>query len=242
VTIPEENYPAEQLNSNKNDRIYKKTTLKGTSRMYEIGGKEFKTLGKAQVFCKDIYDQYEIGDTVSEEHKNWLIAALKFRGTDGNRKIGCGVERIYIIKNPYNRKSFCIERTDGSTTDFGFTKIFQRKTDRIKISAALKDFTEACRTAISPQMREMAGLEHKMLAVHHADTPFEQLVKDFIKEYNIDVTTVKIIGHNDMEMRRRFTDHDLEQRWTEYHNAHATLVVISKEDHKKEHGAANSSK
>jgi len=60
-----------------------------------IGSHHFEKKGDALDHFKEILNSYAINDTVSDEHEDFLLLALK-NHPDCSDKIGCGVSRITV--------------------------------------------------------------------------------------------------------------------------------------------------
>lgn len=200
-----------------------------------IGGIKFKSLTDARNYTKGIYDTYDIGQTLSTEHTTFLISALHFRGQEGEQKIGCGVRRIYMISNEYGKKSFCIERNDGSETDFSYYKIFARKTGRVKKSDKRVDFEKACRYTVKDDILNIKNGSDSDIIAHHDIKQFKDIVDDFISENDIDVETIEFIGHDDGETHIEFADKNLEIMWRLYHRDVARISLVAVPEHKTLH-------
>jgi Protein of unknown function (DUF3223) len=69
--------------------------------------------------------KYKVGDAVTDQERDFLVAALRLRGAKGLEKIGTGVHRIYIDTNSFGTYCFFLERTDGTTIDFSYIKCFK---------------------------------------------------------------------------------------------------------------------
>ena len=200
-----------------------------------IGGIKFKSLTDARNYTKGIYASYRIGQTLSAEHTAFMISALHFRGQEGEQKIGCGVRRIYMTSNEYGKKSFCIERIDGSETDFSYYKIFARKTERVKKSDKRVDFEKACRYAVKDDILNIKNDFNTDIIAHHDIKPFKDIVDDFISQNNIDVETIDFDGHDDGETHIEFADKDLEIMWRLYHRDKSQISLVTASEHKMLH-------
>lgn len=64
---------------------------------------------------------------------------------------------------------------------------------------------------------------------HVPPITFEHLVQTFIAENGIDVSSVRIAGFNDNEMKKSFLDDELTRKWQLFHKRHAKLRLVSRE-------------
>mgnify|MGYP001055084577 CR=1 FL=1 len=196
-----------------------------------IGNQEFRSYTEAKRHAKNILNQHSIGRDVEPEEMCFLVDALRLRGKRGLEKIGCGVSRIYINHNQYGHRGFFIERIDGSHTDFSYIKCFTGHSKRGKITAAMKDVTQACRTAILKDKPKKGAGE----VVHHEEIPFRDIVAGFLREIKKTPEEIEVVGHEDLSEGVRFKDQSLERQFRDYHQEHAVLEVLQVEEHKQRH-------
>ena len=91
----------------------------------KLGPFNFLTWTNAFDFARNVLAKYNVGDTVTDQERDFLVAALRLRGAKGLEKIGTGVHRIYIDTNSFGTYCFFLERTDGTTIDFSYIKCFK---------------------------------------------------------------------------------------------------------------------
>jgi hypothetical protein len=207
--------------------------------MIRVGKHEFKTYSEAKEFTKNVFNKYNVGETVSEEDKEFFISGIKLREYRCDDKIGCGIKRIFVDKNKYGGKTAMLERIDGTQTDFGIYKHLERKTNKLIQTDKEVDFRKACRTAIVADKKKLKFETNSYGDVHHEEKEFSELVTQFISKYNIDVEITKFIGHKDGDIEICFIDKDLEKLWIDFHGTNSKLEVLSKEDHKLKHKSIN---
>jgi hypothetical protein len=200
-----------------------------------INGLAFKSNEAAKGYARDIFNSYDIGQTVSPEDARFLIATLRHRGPDGDEKLGCGVLRIYLGTNDYGQKSFWLERVDGTKTDFSFIKCFSRKTPRTKKTDRRVDFERACRWAVKNDSLRARGRSGCEFVAHHEGKPFAKIVDGFVSATQVDVETVEFVGHDDGETHVEFVDKRLEAQWVAYHRDEARFSILTPAEHKKRH-------
>lgn len=149
---------------------------------------------------------------VTGEDFDFIMQILN-RHTEADRKIGCGVKRIWTDQNPVytHTKCFYLERFDGTTTDFSFTHCVSPK----------DDFKSACRNAIHPQIREFRKLNNMSRdrhADHHPES-FDSLLSRFVKEHG----KCKVIPTEDNKIGCFLADENYKQKWCEFHKQEAKL-------------------
>lgn len=197
-----------------------------------IGIRKFKNKTEIKSFIKNILNRYSLeGENISKSDFEFFVALLKPRAD----KIGCGVKRIFLKYNKYGGKTFWIERVDGTQTDFSVYKLVDIINNSRTRSKNEMDFRKACRTAIVEDKKKLKFDSGLFGDVHHYDKQFEQLVMDFIKQYDIKVENVKFLGHGDGEIEVSFADEVLEKAWVEFHRRNAKMEVLPKEEHKSKH-------
>ena len=210
---------------------------------YIVAGENFKTKADLQERIKAILYQYQDRECLSEVDFVFMLEVLQ-RHPDYEVKAGSGVKAIYVQQNPVyrNTRNFWIIRLDGSETDFSYLEC-------LKETLPQKKFINACRAAIEPYTQEYKRLffdnldskayfcpytNEKLNFIgshvdHKSPKTFKQLVKDFVSQYNVDMSQVKIVGSaKDNVFQDTFEDKEFEKLWIDYHNSHAKLQVISK--------------
>lgn len=197
-----------------------------------IGIRKFKNKTEIKSFIKNILNRYSLeGENISKSDFEFFVELLKPRAD----KIGCGVKRIFLKYNKYGGKTFWIERVDGTQTDFSVYKLVDIINNSRTRSKNEMDFRKACRTAIVEDKKKLKFDSGLFGDAHHYDKQFEQLVMDFIKQYDIKVENVKFLGHGDGEIEVSFADEVLEKAWVEFHRRNAKMEVLPKEEHKSKH-------
>jgi hypothetical protein len=202
--------------------------------MIIIGNHQFKNQSAAKVFVKEKFNSYSEGETLSPSDTLFFIDLLKLREDNGIQKIGSGVKRIFVRQNKYGGNTLWIERTDGSETDFSIYKPLERKTNRVKLTQNEIDFRKACRTAIVEDKKSLKRETSSFGDAHH-EIRFEELIRNFIKLYNVDVENLNFVGHRDGDYEILFSDKILETEWIRYHRANVLWNVLSKSEHKEKH-------
>ena len=176
--------------------------------------------------CRLIRDRYLPTGILSAEDQADLLVVLATHPTL-EEKVGCGVDHIYVARNKEKPTyGFFIVRTDGSDTDIGFTYPLKNKEESDRIAAY--------REAIYPQIVQFRCDNRPPYpdceVDHHAPMTFKKIVSDFIKLHGKGDIGPTV----DNQMGRRLADEEHEKLWQEYHQEHAVLRYLTKEQHKKE--------
>lgn len=164
-----------------------------------------------------------------------FLKSLLLLHPEAVRKIGCGVEGIWVGPNEFKQPTFFLKRTDGTTTDFSYLSC-------ITPPSEIDDFKKACRRAIDPQVYafKLAAFDGRLhvqcpilnrLVVfteahvdHEPPSTFEFLVGSFFQG-----PTPEVEGGKDGSMTYRLVDRELEAEWIRWHQANARLRVVSAE-------------
>jgi hypothetical protein len=194
-----------------------------------LAGCTFTSLTAAKGYAKAILDKHNSGDLVTYNETKFLQAAIALRGAEKlKKKIGAGIESIFIGYNDSGDKAFFIRRIDGSETDFSYIKCFTNP-------SILTDFSNACRNAIQNTKATLkTGLGYDQYHVHHNGIDFKTIVQKFIEDKHIDITSVVFLSGDGIE-GSYFMDENLASDFREFHARLASLEVLPKEDHKTRH-------
>jgi hypothetical protein len=100
----------------------------GKARSIILETRTFAKAGDASAFFSNMLNRYSIGDQVSEEDANDLIALLK-RHDEQMEKVGPGIAYFEVGFPPdgYAGQCFWVVRTDSSKIDFSFKHCLERK-------------------------------------------------------------------------------------------------------------------
>jgi hypothetical protein len=206
----------------------------------KIGDKEFKYKKDAISYFKDILNSYEPTQIVGVKDFNDLIGLIEIR-PDKDEKIGCGIEKIQVIGVRYKTKCFELIRTDGSTEVFSYRNCINGK------SIPLAKFSKTCRETISEDLRKVKLTYFKKFSTkgevkcqetgelckweelnvdHRQPNTFSVIVDRFIEVHKIDINTVPYIEI--MDGVYHFTDHELVEKFKNYHRDKANLRLVKK--------------
>jgi hypothetical protein len=216
------------------------TTFKEVFLLIVIGNEAFKTKKAATEKVQEILYSYKPNEFLNFENKIF-IENLIFNHPNSEEKIGSGIQGIQVRQNPFykNTRNFYIVRTDSSETDFSFLKCITVPTQKAM-------FLQAARKATEPFMKNFKReyfIKNNMVAVceiigieityanshvdHIPPNTFENIIKDFIEEENLDINTVQFKPSADNQFGKEFENEELLSKWNEFHNKRADLRVIS---------------
>lgn len=107
-----------------------------------LGGTTFRTKGAAKKRVQEILHGAVPGVPLAgEEHA--IIQGLLQRHEHVDEKVGVGLKEIYVdlapMGSPWGGNCFYVRRVDDSTTDFGYTKCFNKMTTRQKVHSAMRE-------------------------------------------------------------------------------------------------------
>lgn len=85
----------------------------------EIGDMKFARKGDALDHPKSLLNSYRPEERVSAIDQTFLLEALK-KHPDVDKKIGVGVDHLFVRRADYGTKCFWIKRTDGSEERFSY--------------------------------------------------------------------------------------------------------------------------
>jgi hypothetical protein len=90
-----------------------------------IGPHYFSKKGEAATFLKTMLHKYDVGDKVSAEDAEVLLAALALHpdaaaNPDAAAKMGPGIAHFSVRSADFGSKCFWVNRIDGSTEKFSY--------------------------------------------------------------------------------------------------------------------------
>ena len=124
----------------------------------QILDKEFGSQQKLKEYTREILYKYNLNQDLSPEDFNFMIALIQKRHPDADKKIGGGIEKMWIRENTVNHgtnRGFHFRRVDGSTDNFSYKDACSGNTPSPE-----SHFIIACREAVSSYInryREEAG-------------------------------------------------------------------------------------
>lgn len=182
-------------------------------------------------------NKYEAGDTLQPDDEKFF-ASLFTLHSQYDDKIHDGIDHIEVERDLGNRCLF-IHRVGGSKIDCSWTECIAPATLKTIGSAAfrraVKDFIVAYKIS---QLEEVdtcpilgTDLNFNNSHVSYASPSFQNLLKTFLQEYDLDVESVELTNPDpeDGDQRGKVTDQDLVERWRDYHQQNAQLQLLSEE-------------
>jgi Protein of unknown function (DUF3223) len=213
----------------------------GKRRSIKILNREFGTTELKEYTRQLLYD-YEIGDNLSSQDLQFMVALIRQLHPDANEKIGEGIETIWIQENKVNRgtsRGFGFQRQDGSTDNFSYKACF------VKCDLLNSHFLMACREAVSilintyrenafqgigelrcPVTGKMMTLRESYVA--YLPPSFKELTEAFKKDEGLVISEKLFKTHGDGDFTMRFLDENLSKQWINYHCQYSNLQIRSK--------------
>ena len=210
-----------------------------------LNGIEFKFQKDAIEHFKNMLERYRNGQTIAGDDRDMLLALLE-RHPQADKKIGCGVKRLYKDRTDMPTSCFWIERTDGSRTDFSY-----RTAISAKEKSLYQEFLEACRVAVQDDLllakkeyfekwgdrdkKVKCALTRDKVAIseshldHEKPLTFEVLVNTFIGANDIEIKPEMLLMSQDAQFQTTMIDQELKDKFRRYHYKMAKLRVIKAE-------------
>lgn len=208
---------------------------------FNVYDKEFNSKKSVIDYVRTVKDKYEDFESLTDYDLKFMTNLLRYHPW-GDQKIGVGVKRMWIEKHEdFPTRGFCLERLDGTSTDFSFYQC-------VEPASLLRDFKGACRVAIAnyiigfkynffnkyadkngdiicPVSGDRVNI--KQSHVDHESPTFDEIVSNFIEDNSINVEQSPLCDHGDGNVGNFFIDEAFKNKWVEFHNGIAKLRVIS---------------
>lgn len=208
---------------------------------YLVNGLEFATKEALQEEIKRILYKYEPEMILDCADTDFMCDVL-FMHPHADEKIGKGVQSIGVQINPTyrNTRNFVVYRTDGTSSDFSYTKCLRPPTHRAML-------IQACRQAIAPgiiaakqsyfrqTVNPVCPITNEFLTpenthVDHAyPKTFRNLFERFIREHHVNMDKVELVRGGDNSSIVQIADKMLESLWVSFHWQEAEIRFISAE-------------
>lgn len=191
--------------------------------MIVIDGIRYHSKSVAEARLREILESYQFGQIVSEEHHSFILSCMKL-SPHGCKKIGCGVAKILVERNHGGTRGFTVLRVDDTLEDFSYKRILP--------TCARKTYHEE---DVYSAFRNLSRIPKKnpSCQLHHAGIKFVDICKSFLKEYKLKPEDIELIeirhGH------KRIKDPNIRVNFIKFHDAKATLVEVTEEEHKLLH-------
>ncbi|PHM08177.1 DCL family protein [Nostoc sp. 'Peltigera malacea cyanobiont' DB3992] len=210
-----------------------------------LNGKEFKFQKNAKEYFKKMLERYRNGQTVDTDDHEMLLALIE-RHPEADKKIGCGVKRLYKDRTDMPTSCFWIEREDGSKTDFSYlTAIAARG------KSLYQEFFEACRNAVQDDLKKIkeqffeksadetgkvkCDITGEKVAIyeshldHKKPLTFQVIVNTFLAANEIEIKHEMLSMSQDAQFQTTFLDIKLKDKFKRYHYKMADLRIIKTE-------------
>ncbi|MDH2429680.1 DCL family protein [Sphaerisporangium sp. TRM90804] len=203
-----------------------------------IGEQLFSKKSDALQACRDVLYHYPAGARVHDPtHERFLIDLLQLH-PDTERKVGSGIDHFEIRANPLypNQVSFFIVRTDGSETEFSFTKCLTPPTQRHLVLNAMRQAVgpqviaflhatfrdgDEVRCAVTGAILNGPDGAH----VDHYDPEFLVLATDYVLAHG--GWDAFELFSTDGAVGPSFADVKQAEAWVDHHRMPASLRVVS---------------
>ena len=186
--------------------------------------------------CKEIL--YSDGK-ISNEDQKFLIDVFK-NHREWEMKKGVGIDYIYVGKayheKSYNQKCFYIARKDGSYTDISYVK-------SIHPPSKLTDISNACRYSVKQEIENFKSnniifgvtkcaitktiLKHNETHIDHYDLDFKDLVKQWLKDKDVNEVFNSINSTQDLTFETKFIKPELNKSFLNFHNSNTNLRAVT---------------
>lgn len=196
--------------------------------------------------CRSVLYSYSDGDVVVGEDDKFLRALLA-RHPDATRKIGIGVYGFWRGRSKHRTDCFYVDRIDGTADDFSFNKCIVGKTNGVQ-----QELEKTLRAIIQPDMHAYkqklfgmgiggfndvtCSLSGESLGwdnchIDHYPITFQAIVRDWLKEEDIDPTYDMFVPKYDLQPNPELVDEVLVESFRDYHNSVARLRPLDKHIH-----------
>jgi hypothetical protein len=208
----------------------------------EIATRSFASQGEATAFFKEMLNSYKPGERVDDEDFPDLSALLE-RHHEYAQKVGVGIDHFEVIMTEHGSQCFRIIRTDGSGTDFSYTRCISGRAPSRK-SEVSKGFRHAVRIDLF-RARDKFYAQHKdsegliTCAVtkerikpsdghmdHRPPTTFELIVTTFLASRGLNLDAVPISASADDQVFTEIADTELQEAFRKYHAKVAILDFV----------------
>ncbi|NOZ10874.1 MAG: DCL family protein [Gammaproteobacteria bacterium] len=205
----------------------------------ELPSIQFKSKKDATEFFKKMLHSYADGDGINQLDDKYLFEVIQ-RHPEVKEKIGVGIKRFYREKsNSHPTSCFHLERYDGSTTDFSIPSCISSKEPTVE-----QGFYSACREAVSDKLisekekifrngnvkcfktGEIVSINES--EYRHTTPRFRDIVRDFISENEIKVTSSLLVESEDMQYSSELSDSSMKSEFKAFHANVANLEIFKK--------------
>ncbi len=194
--------------------------------IYKIGNYQATSKKKIQEKAKEILYQGSLNSKLEGINFEFMISYFQTFHIDWYLKKGKGVESILRIKEPkYGKyRAYKIERKDGTSTDISYI------INNIQKKNYYREFKQAMRELVEPQIIEFRNNTFKNINnltcpinkeiifkynshVHHDNPSFDELIKSFIKKFDIRLSPDLFPKDLDNQIRYDINDDIIKNRF-----------------------------
>ena len=201
-------------------------------------GKKFYSKKECMNHFSHILSKSALNKKVEDKYHDDVLNLFK-RHPKYNKLKSIGINYIYVSKDIYNYRCFRVSLSNGISDSFSINKCINSKNEN-----QFTKFHAASREAVKSQILEfrllnkkhgnyfISEISNKKIKPKetHVDHIYEfnNIVIDFINEFNIDIDTIEF--DENIPMVISFIDTKIEKDFYDYHKQKATLRVVSKHE------------
>tara|TARA_R110000851_G_scaffold264708_1_gene417318 strand:+ start:38 stop:712 length:675 start_codon:yes stop_codon:yes gene_type:complete len=207
---------------------------------YIINNIGFKTQKSVQEYAKKILYKNSLDTSLEHDDLMFMLDYFKTFHCEWSQKLGEGIKDIKRTKEVMfgKHRAFWIYREDGTDTDISYV------ISRIKKRIILREFKEACRELIRPQINEFrknaffgkneieCPLSGEMVTrinchIDHSSPTFEEIIQMYLKEYPVKKMDKVISTPKDNQLTPVLIEKDISDKFYLFHKKVANLRVLS---------------
>jgi hypothetical protein len=189
-----------------------------------INGIRYQHKITVEIKLKKILESYAFGQTVSEDHRNFILSCMKL-SLHGQKKIGCGVKEIIVERNRGGTRGFSVLRLDDTLDDFSYKRILP--------THARKTYHEEDVYSAFRNLSRMRPKQNPGCQLHHAGLKFVEIYKTFMDTYNLKPEDIELSDAR--HGKKCIKDQEIRANFIKFHDDRATLIEVTPEEHKLLH-------
>lgn len=202
-------------------------------------GMEFSTKKSVVEYMRALIKRWPPDSTITGEDRDFILELARHHPR-WEKKIGCGVSRLYRGGDSPILPQLMIERPDGSLDDLSWQTCISPPSSYTKFCEALRrEVADQCirfklqqlGTFPTPLCRYTGvPLDYDSVVHHPAPDTFKNLIDGFLLSYQLDWEKIENVSPPG-RAGRIICDPSIRKLWIEFHEQYATLVLISKQAH-----------
>lgn len=210
----------------------------GKRRPITVGKMEFAAAKFATEYVRSLVARYA-DDAVANQTDTEFLNDLLELHPRCEEKVGCGVSAFKFKTNPEytNTRTIFIVRTDGTETDFSWTKCIDGETpERLKRAALRRAVIDqiiefkrevfSCGRIVCPETGEELSWDFCHVD-HCAPNTFDKLVDDWLAAQNLTIDSIEITPSRDSSFSRALSNEAQCESWREFHRQRKQLRLLS---------------